>query len=247
MRFSLVLELKKNIFPIEYRRVILSYIKNTLSNCNNGKYLDKFFGNTNQKDYCFSVILPKSIFRKNEIELENNEIKILFSTSDKNKIGFILFSAFINQKNKPFSLENENCMTLKSIKVEKREEVINNRAIFKTTLGSGLCIREHDRESNKDRYYIYSDSEFRENLKLVLSNELNNAGFSKEEIKAVCVNPIQCRKAVAKHYKRYIDISIGMIEISACKDILQYFYDVGIGSRKSSGFGMLDLVTQDLQ
>lgn len=247
MRFSLVLELKKSIFPIEYRRVILSYIKNALSNCNDGKYFDKFFDSTNQKEYCFSVIFPQSIFRKNEIELENNEIKILFSTSDKNKTGFILFSAFINQKNKIFPLENENFMTLKSIKTQKREELLNSRAIFKTALGSGICIREHNRDNNKDVYYIYSDSEFREKLKLVLSNELNNAGFCKEEIQAVCVNPIQLKKAVAKHYKRYIDINIGLIEISACKDILQYFYDVGIGSRKSSGFGMLDLVTQDLQ
>jgi len=247
MRFSLVLELKKNVFSIEYRRVILSYIKNTLSDCNKGKYLDRFFENTNQKDYCFSVIFSKSKFRNNEIELENNEIRILFSTSDKNKTGFILFSAFINQKNKQFPLENNNFMTLKSIKAQKREELQNNRAIFKTTLGSGICVREHNREDNKDKYYIYSDKEFREKLKLVLINELNNADFTKEEIQEVCVNPIQCRKTVAKHYKRYIDISVGIIEISACKDILQYFYDAGIGSRKSSGFGMLDLVTQDLQ
>ena len=26
---------------------------------------------------------------------------------------------------------------------------------------------------------------------------------------------------------------------------LQYFYDQGIGSRKSAGFGMIDLITQD--
>ena len=44
MRFLLTLAVKKNRFPIEYRRVILSYIKNALTSCNNGKFYDDFFG-----------------------------------------------------------------------------------------------------------------------------------------------------------------------------------------------------------
>ena len=247
MRFLLTLEVKKNRFPIEYRRVILSYIKNALTYCNNGKFYNDFFGNAKQKDYCFSVIFPKSKFIKNEIQIENNKIKILFSTDDKNKTGLKLFSAFIGQKNIAFPLENDNCMTLKSIKNVKHDEIRNNRAIFKTSLGSGICVRDHDKETNKDQYYIYSDKEFREKLKFILRNELINAGFSEEQAESVSVNPIQCKKAVAKHYKRFIDISLGMIEISGCRFILQYLYDTGIGSRKSAGFGMLDLVTQDLQ
>lgn len=247
MRFSLILNLKKNRFPIEYRKVVLSYIKNALSYCNNGKYFDEFFGDAKQKDYCFTVIFPKSKFTKNEIELENNEIKILFSTSDKNKVGIKLFSAFITQKNKSFPLENSNSMILKSIKNNKHEEILSDRAIFKTANGSGLCIREHNKENNFDNYYIYSDKNFREKFKFVVANELLSAGFSEKEVTEVSINPIDCKKVVAKHYMRYIDISVGMIEIKANKYILQHFYDTGVGSRKSTGFGMLDLVTQDLQ
>lgn len=98
MRFSLTLELKEASFPIEYRAVILSYIKNAILKCNNGKYYDKFFKNTNQKDYCFSVVLPKSKFDKEKIELENKEIRILFSTGNSKKTGLILFNAFIKTK-----------------------------------------------------------------------------------------------------------------------------------------------------
>ena len=43
MRFTLTLELKDRIFPIEYRKLVLSYIKNALSECNNGKYFDVSF------------------------------------------------------------------------------------------------------------------------------------------------------------------------------------------------------------
>lgn len=246
MRFTLTLELKEKVFPVEYRKLILSYIKNALSECNSGKYYDEFFKDTIQKGYCFSVVLPKAKFNKDRIELEGNEIKILFSTEDKNKVGFILFSAFIGQKNKVYPLENNNFMILKNIKSEKEEKIVNVKAIFKTTIGSGLCVRDHDRQSNKDVYYVYSDKEFREKLQVILNNELIKAGFTKEEINEIKVNPIKCKKVVVKHYRQYIDTTTGMFEIQADNKILQHFYNVGIGSRKSAGFGMIDLVTQDL-
>ncbi|MCR1950763.1 CRISPR-associated endoribonuclease Cas6 [Clostridium sp. DSM 100503] len=245
MRFCLILQLKENILPIEYRKVILSYIKNAISKCNNGKYYEEFFKDTKQKDYCFSVILPKSKFIKDKIILDGNEIRIFFST-DNNRMGFILYNAFIAQKNKQYPLPNNNFMILKSIKNHKREEIYNNKVIFKTTLGSGLCVRDHDIETNKDIYYVYSDERFREKLKIVLTNQLLNAGFTKKEAEEVKVNPIQCKNVVVKHYRRYIDTTIGIFEVQANNRILQHFYDVGMGSRHSMGFGMIDLVTQDL-
>ena len=246
MRFCLTLEVKENKFPIEYRKVILSYIKNAIVNCNNGKYYDRFFKDTSQKDYCFTVILPKNTFNKDKIELERNEIKILFSCNDKNKTGLILYSAFIAQKNKVYPLPNNNYMILRSIVNKKREEIINYKAIFKTALGSALCVRDHDKDTNKDNYYVYNDKEYREKLNVVLANQLLKEGFTDDEVREVKVNPIQCKKVVVKHYRRYIDTTVGIFEIQANNKILQYFYDSGIGSRKSMGFGMIDLVTQDL-
>lgn len=246
MRFSLILELEKSVFPLEYRKVILSYIKNALSKCNDGKYYDLFFKDTNQKDYCFTAIMKNPIFKKELIILGKNEIKVKFSTDERNKLGLILFSSFIAQKNKKYPLENENYMTLKKIEVERREEFVNSRAIFKTSIGSGICVREHIKENNKDNYYIYTDSKFNEKLRVVLNNQLLKGGFNKHDIDNVIVNIIDCKKVVAKHYKRYIDLTTGIIEIKANPNILQYVYDVGLGSRRSCGFGQLDLITQDL-
>ncbi|MCS4480939.1 CRISPR-associated endoribonuclease Cas6 [Clostridium botulinum] len=137
-------------------------------------------------------------------------------------------------------------MILKNINNKKQEEILNSKAIFKTTLGSGLCVREHDKEGNRDTYYVYNDEKFREKLKVVLVNQILNAGFTEEEANAIKINPIKCKKVVVKHYRRYIDTTTGIFEIQANNKILQHFYDVGIGSRKSMGFGMIDLVTQDL-
>lgn len=246
MRFSLTFKLDKPSFPMEYRRIVISYIKNAISECNKGKYYEKFFKDSNQKDYCFSVVLPKSRFNKDQIELENNELKILFSTADTQKTGLILFSAFLEQKNKVYPLPNDNSMILKSVVNQKQELLSNSRAIFKTSIGSGVCVRDHKREENKDFYYVFDDEKFREKIYQIVKNQVIKAGFSEKEAKEIVINPVQCKKVVVKHYRRYIDISTGIFEIQANSDILQHFYDVGIGSRKSSGFGMLDLVTQDL-
>src|SRR3712207_8336810 len=47
----------------------------------------------------------------------------------------------------------------------------------------------------------------RQKLKVVLVNQILNAGFTKKEADDIKVNPIQCKKVVVKHYKRYIDRS----------------------------------------
>lgn len=246
MRFCLSLNLEKNEFTLDYRRVILSYIKNALSNCNDGKYYDSYFKDTVQKDYCWSVVFPSPKYTKDKILLENKEIKILFSTDDKNKTGFILFSAFISQKNKNFSIPNNNSMTLKNISNQKQQEIANSKVIFKTSKGSGLCIRDHNKETNLDTYYIFNDEKFQEKFKIVLKNQAIKSGFREYEVENIKLNPIQCKKVVAKHYKSYIDTTVGMFEMQGDSKLLQYFYNVGLGSRKSCGFGMVDLVTQDL-
>ena len=246
MRFLLTLELEHKEIPIDYRKIILSYIKNALSKCNDGKYFDYFFKDTNQKNYCFTTILPKPKFEKNNVLLDKKEIKILFSTTDNSKESIILFSCFIAQKNKKFPLPNGNGMTLKTIQDKKSKTIYNQKAIFKISMGSGLCVRDHNKEKNSDKYYIFTDIEFREKLDIVLKNQALKFGFSETDIANIKCNPIQCKKVVAKHYGVYIDTTVGMLEIQANSKILQYFYDCGIGSRKSAGFGMLDLVTQDL-
>lgn len=248
MKFAkIILEFKlaKNEFPIEYRKTILSFIKKSLSDCNSGKYYDKYFKDNIQKDYCFSVDLPGPKYKNGKIELYKDVIKVIFSADDSNKTNLILYSAFIKQKGKVFKLENNNSMKLLSVKVKNSENIVNSRAIFKTAKGSSICVREHNKEKNEDKYYIYSDPEFREKLDIVLKNELRSI-ISEKDIEEIVVNLIQCSKCVVKHYGNYIDTSIGLFEISAKPYILNYLHNVGIGSRKSAGFGMIELVTSEL-
>ncbi len=242
MRFYLTFELEKSSLPKDYRRIILSYIKKSLTEILDGRYYSQYFKDNIQKDFCFSLKLPKAKFTKDEIILEDNSIKVLFTSDDRQKTGLLLQQAFMKQKNKKFLITNQNSITLKQFMNKEKQKITSSKVIFKTY---GLCIRDHNKETNKDNHYVYSDEKFNEQLKVVLKNQISQTGFSKDIVDSIKFSPINCKKVLVKHYDTYVDTTVGSFLLEGNPLLLQYLYDVGMGSRNTM-FGYLDLVTQDL-
>ena len=242
MRFYLTFELEKSSLPKDYRRIILSYIKKSLTEILDGRYYSQYFKDNIQKDFCFSLKLPKAKFTKDEIILEDNSIKVLFTSDDRQKTGLLLQQAFMKQKNKKFLITNQNSITLKQIHQQREQQITSSKVIFKTY---GLCIRDHNKETNKDNHYVYSDEKFNEQLKVVLKNQISQTGFSKDIVDSIKFSPINCKKVLVKHYDTYVDTTVGSFLLEGNPLLLQYLYDVGMGSRNTM-FGYLDLLTQDL-
>ena len=242
MRFYLTFELEKSSLPKDYRRIILSYIKKSLTEILDGRYYSQYFKDNIQKDFCFSLKLPKAKFTKDEIILEDNSIKVLFTSDDRQKTGLLLQQAFMKQKNKKFLITNQKSITLKQIHQQREQKITSSKVIFKTY---GLCIRDHNKETNKDNHYVYSDEKFNEQLKVVLKNQISQTGFSKDIVDSIKFSPINCKKVLVKHYDTYVDTTVGSFLLEGNPLLLQYLYDVGMGSRNTM-FGYLDLLTQDL-
>lgn len=242
MRFYLTFELEKSSLPKDYRRIILSYIKKSLTEILDGRYYSQYFKDNIRKDFCFSLKLPKAKFTKDEIILEDNSIKVLFTSDDRQKTGLLLQQAFMKQKNKKFLITNQNSITLKQIHQQREQKITSSKVIFKTY---GLCIRDHNKETNKDNHYVYSDEKFNEQLKVVLKNQISQTGFSKDIVDSIKFSPINCKKVLVKHYDTYVDTTVGSFLLEGNPLLLQYLYDVGMGSRNTM-FGYLDLLTQDL-
>ena len=243
MRFYLSFELEKKSFPLDYRRIILSFIKKALSEILDGRYYDRYFKDVIQKDFSFSVKFPcNSKFTKDEIILGEDTIKVLFTCDDRQKTGLLLQQAFNKQKHKKFAIPNYNSITLKNIQQQKSQKITNSKVIFKTY---GLCVREHNRETNKDIHYVYNDEKFNEQLSIVLNNQLSKSGFSKDMIDSVKFTPLNCKKVLSRHYNTFVDTTVGTFLLEGHPFVLQHVYNVGFGSRNSM-FGYLDLVTQYL-
>lgn len=243
MKFSLTFEVEKEYFEVEYRNIIMSYIKKAVESTDN---FDKFYSDTAKKDYCFTVVFKNSKFYKNKIFLDRKEIKVIFSVDDRSMNKFILLSSFVKQMNKRFELKDNNSMTLRKIDMLSTEDIVSNKAIFRTSVGSSLCVREQNREINRSKYYTVDDIEFKEKLLYVVRRQLAKAEFSQEEIDMLDINVIKSKKVVVKFYNQLIDSNVCTFEIECSKRVLKYLYESGIGSRNSSGFGMIELVTQDI-
>ena len=245
MRLELRLELKEPKLPKDNKSIWLSFLKNVLSSCADGQYYEKYYNGTAPKDFAFSILLPHPKFQGDQIELEGTSVKMIFSADERGKTGLIFYAAFLEAKNKVFPLPEGNAMTLQAVYMKKEHHITSNKVLFKTVVGGGLVVREHNEETNKDHFYSFDEEGFMRVLEMVLRNELVHAKFPEYLINEVSVDVISCKKILVKQYGIYVDANVGMFQVEGHPDILNYLYQAGMGSKRSMGYGLLDVVTKD--
>lgn len=240
MRFSLYFTLAHNRLPTELRRSIISFIKNALTEANDGRYFTSFFQNTINKCYTFSVVLDKPVFSSECITIEKPRMKVSFSATDEsNGLGRIFLNCLIKQKHKTYPLALQNQMTLDRIQLEREQKVANDQVLVRTSPGGGLVVRNHDRDTNKDSYYCCDDADFVTELERSLSDQLDRAGFKDT---AITVTVAEAKKVIVSHFGLKLPVTVGYFILSGNRFTLQYLLDAGIGSRRSQGFGKIDKV-----
>ncbi|MCQ4023330.1 MULTISPECIES: CRISPR-associated endoribonuclease Cas6 [unclassified Ruminococcus] len=241
MKLLLKFFTKNNKLPLDYRRVFLSFLKKALSEIANGKYYERYYFSPERRPFTFALKLPNPIFSSGEITIGKNEFSLTFSTGDSTA-GFVFMSAFIAQKGKTFPAPFHNAYVLTDIMKISEPKVTSDSATVKML--SPLCLREHDKEHNKDIYYSSANKCFSEKATQILSQQLILAGFSEDMVQSVQLIPVNCKKTVVKHYGCAIECTVGKLVINADKSVINYFLQYGIGSRKSAGFGLAELIAE---
>lgn len=241
MKFSADFELAEEIMPMDWRRCILSYLKFCLSKANEGKYFDEYYGPAKEKPFCFSVVFDHPVFLNNTIEVKGKRMRLVISTADS-RTGFILFSAVIAQKGSIFPLPMGNSMHMIRTVQLRDSQVHSNRILVKML--EPLCIRRHDKETNRDWYYSQKQEGFEEESKRVIRRQLLSAGFA-EELCEVNLTPVNARTIVVKFYETNIECSLGDFILEGDQTVLNYLLRAGTGSRRSSGFGVLQLLAEE--
>jgi CRISPR-associated endoribonuclease Cas6 len=240
MRFKIQLELKNEHLPLDYRPAVISLFKHSLSLYDNGKHFSAYYEPVKDKSFTFAVGIPSSTFTKEMILVPNRKIDIIFSTNDIST-GIVFFNALSMGKNKPYPLTYENTMTVKNILIEKEFEIMTNT--IDVTFKSPLCIREHRKENNKDIYYSYEKDGFNEILNKVLKLQITNSKTLPVSIlDSFSITPISCKKTVVRHHSQFVEVTVGMFSLTGNIALLNYLYKNGIGSRKSSGFGFIEII-----
>lgn len=243
--FDFVIE-NGNRLPLEYRRLILSLLKKAIGSVDPDIPLQTFdkigdlYNEKVVKPYSFSVFLSHPKFLKDEIELEGNEVKIIYSTSDF-YIPLNLYSAF--QKRDKFihtyhSNGKEYIISFKKAHKVHNSPIFQEVATFKTL--SPVVVREHDKETNQDKYY--TDPEDENFIRLLTENTKEKAKRYLDKVPKFKIVAAKTKRVPVKHYNRYVEANLGVIKIEGDSELLQLVYDIGLGSSCSQGFGLLETI-----
>ena len=78
----------------------------------------------------------------------------------------------------------------------------------------------------------------------ILKYQASLPRFPESILEDLSIEPVQCKKVLVYFYKRYIDVSVGIFKMHGNPDVLQYFYEAGMCSKKSAGFGQVNILRQ---
>ena len=186
--------------------------------------------------------MPDCKFTREEIIVPEKKMILNFSTS--NMLDGIMFYNSVNANiRKPYKIK-ENTITPTSINMTREKLITKDFAIFKTM--SPIVLREHRGDNKKTWYYSFSESKgrdiFLENLKYQLLREFGEERSLDIEEVEIEIAEERLKTVKVKNYGIEILSNIGLIKLYAKPYILDYIYKAGVGSKRSTGFGMLDLV-----
>lgn len=262
MRFSCNIFLKKRVkIPSDYRSCLLSLIKEAIKKSGNDgeEFYNQYYSNGNiTKPFTFSAYIPMKN-QNNENLLNGDFFKFFFSTNDYEFLMRV-YNGLIAVNNTDFKLFGSD-IDIKNFSLSP-EKVFVKREIFFKTLSPFLvrCTVDGDKYlypyaakkqvKNKGKYWeemnesAFIDS-LKKNLLKLVEKELPEAPKTDIhlELKNPAVVPIIHGSGNKEHsYKMIFPGIKGGIKISASPEVLKLFYDIGIGARRSEGFGMLEAV-----
>lgn len=245
MRLALQMRtgLERETLPSDYRRACLSFIKRATTEYADGKYFEEFYQGNHTKAFSFALGLPRGVrFSGDTIFLPKPEsqITLTISTADP-RTAAILSNAFLAMKGKTHPVKG-NMLRIEKVVLLPEKPIPQNSHVLLIRMLAPLCIREHI--DNKDRYITIEDADFAQQFTRVIAYQLKDqTEFTEEEKNSVQLIPYEMKKTVVRHYGQKIACSLGVGVLTASPRVLHYLYQSGMGSRRSAGFGLFDIIT----
>lgn len=237
MKYVASFKLKNETIISDYRGTFVSYFKNAISEYMDSCFYDELYDSgSKRKDLCWSVRLNNPHFDGDVVHLQGVDVDMTIKTENK-QIALIYFSSLLNMKDKPFNIGHNNQMTLKSIRLVRDPDIIGDFGVFKIL--SPICIRLHNRESNKDHYISYGDESFEIELRNKIKEDME---FFDEEIDSLDFNLSNLKKIIVPIYGITIPVTIGTFFVQGDNKVLNHIKNNGIGSRRNSGMGLIESI-----
>lgn len=242
MRMSVELLLNSDKIDKDKNRIVMHIIKLLIKKENKEIFIELYKEDkSNSKDLNFSMYLGSDAkFLRNEIKIPSQKIIINFSTTDP-VLGITLYNAFTKYKGLEIPIKN-NAVLINKVNITKTRPITSEKTIFITK--SPIVVRFHDGDNEKTYYYSLLEDKGREvflqNLKYQIEDKFSNV--KKKDLDEIKINILWSKDVKVKHYGIVILSNLCEFELKAKTYILEELYLNGVGSRKSQGFGYVDLV-----
>lgn len=239
MKINLYFKLENSVIPISYQKYIVSFIKMCLEKYDEELYKKWYKGNTEIKPFTFSVYFTKPEFKEDKIILGGKHIEVYFKMPISEE-AIRLYNAFLMEYKEPDPFKiTGNTMQLANVYSERLKEFQDEHLIIK--MNSPLIARYHNHETNEDKYYLATDYEFEEIVKMNISNVIKHLNL-KFDLSNFEIKPLKTSKCVIALYDTTVEGSLGIFEIKGNKELLNFLNQAGIGSIRSSGFGSISVL-----
>ena len=236
MKITIKATVSENIFPADYTRPVMSLIKHTYEKSSNEMY-NSSYGKNTQKNYCFAVRFNNPVFKGRQIILDDREITIYISTDDI-AYSIDIYNAFLGMRRKLYPMPDGNTITVQKVLLHNHKEIEKNDVLVKMV--SPLLVKKH--EGRKDYFYSWDSEEFiptLENSIRVTASELSGKDMSDRRIEVI---PYAPKKTVVYCFGMKVTANVGIYRLSGDLDVLNLIYQTGMGSKRSAGFGMFEIL-----
>ena len=241
MRFSVELLLDQETIPKDKNRIILSLLKHNFSSYDEEYYSEIYEeGKNKTKDFTFSLYMGGCKFLREEIIIPEKKLILNLSTYSAEE-GIIFYNSFLRNKGLKYPIKN-NTMNINRINLVKEKTICADEVIYKAM--SPIVARSHSGDNKKTWYYSLNDKKGEEVFASNLKYQLRDA-FGEDRIldfEELEIEVLHNKEVKVKNYGIEVLGNVCRLKIKGKPYILDYLYKAGIGSQKSSGFGMVDLV-----
>lgn len=219
------------MLPMDYRRGFASLVKKALQN-SNPQFYEKYYSTLHVlKPFTFSVYFPKLSGQQEEYFKVGHRAVLNFSTSSY-ELGTYLYNGLLTLRKFPLF---SNALMLSDIALRRNTPVTKDVVVFKTL--SPFLINS---KGSPNWYLLPSQDGFDEGLQFAVREIART--FLNTNAAHIDFKPISIKRKVVKHYNMDMQGGVGIFELRGQSDVLNLIYQIGLGVRRSQGFGMLEIV-----
>lgn len=241
MKFNLEFSLKENYLPLDHVRCFVSFLKKSIQSADEGLYRELYGTNTpKMKPYTFSLYLPNRKVESGCLILGGTKIRMTFSCSDLT-VAIAFLNGFTAQKGEIFSLPDRNEMVLTRFTTEMHPVVAEDNLVIRFL--SPLLVLQRESELRKNHYLTWKDENFAQQLKENLVTQLTEFSINPDYLNSFELVPIKPKQLGQRVFGQLVLGNSGVYQLKGHPKLLQFLLEAGMGSRRSAGFGLFEIIS----